>query len=231
MRKNEDIRLKGQLRLYLQWPTIMIFILVVMNGFIYKTNHRAGWVMAIFLLIYIVLVAIMHFYTKSMLMKELVEFAAQYGIVQNTLLKALTVPYAILADAGKLLWMNDAFEKVIGEKIKPRSYLSRYIPELNRGIFPKEEDQTVEMEVYHGKNEYRAEIRKVSVEGMNDGENLLELPREHFFAVHLHDTTELNRYIKQNEDQRLVAGLIYIDNYEEVIESVEEVRNLLSFKI
>lgn len=227
MRKNEDIRLKGQLRLYLQWPTIMIFILVVMTGFIYKTNHRAGWVMAIFLLIYIVLVAIMHFYTKSMLMKELVEFAAQYGIVQNTLLKELTVPYAILADDGKLLWMNDAFEKVIGEKIKPRSYLSRYIPELNRGIFPKEEDQTVEMEVYHGKNEYRAEIRKVSVEGMNDGENLLELPREHFFAVHLHDTTELNRYIKQNEDQRLVAGLIYIDNYEEVIESVEEVRQSL----
>ena len=31
------------------------------------------------------------------------------------------------------------------------------------------------------------------------------------------DVTELNRYIQENEEQRLVAGLIYIDNYDEVI--------------
>ncbi len=39
--------------------------------------------------------------------------------------------------------------------------------------------------------------------------------------------TELNRYIKENEEQRLIAGLIYIDNYDEVINSVEEVRQSL----
>mgnify|MGYP000373390533 FL=1 len=39
--------------------------------------------------------------------------------------------------------------------------------------------------------------------------------------------TELNRYIRANEEQRLVAGLVYIDNYEEVMESVEEVRQSL----
>ena len=31
----------------------------------------------------------------------------------------------------------------------------------------------------------------------------------------------------QNEEQKLVAGLIYIDNYDEVMESVEEVRQSL----
>ena len=39
--------------------------------------------------------------------------------------------------------------------------------------------------------------------------------------------TELNRYIRASEEQRLVAGLIYIDNYDEVIDSVEEVRQSL----
>lgn len=228
MKDNQDVRLKGQLRLYLQWPIIMIFILVIMNIIIYRTNHRAGLVMAIFLIIYVVIVAVMHFATRSMIVKELVGFAAQYGIVQNTLLKELTVPYAILMEDGKLIWMNDAFETVLKDtKIKKRSYLSQYVPELNRGIFPKEEGQTVEMEVYHNEREYLAEIRKVAVEGINEVDALVQIPTGHFFAVHLHDVTELNRCIKEMEDQKMVAGLIYIDNYDEVIESVEEVRQSL----
>ena len=51
--------------------------------------------------------------------------------------------------------------------------------------------------------------------------------KEYFVAVYLRDVTELNKYIRENEQQRLVAGLIYIDNYDEVINSVEEVRQSL----
>ena len=87
----------------------------------------------------------------------------------------------------------------------------------------------VEMDVYYEDREYKAELRRVSVEGFSETEQLLELPaeREYFIAVHLQDVTELNRYIKENEEQRLVAGLIYIDNYDEVMNSVEEVRQSL----
>ena len=70
-------------------------------------------------------------------MKDLVEFAAQYGIVQNTLLKKLAVPYALLLEDGKLMWMNDQFREILGGKLKGENVLSRYIPELNRSIFPK----------------------------------------------------------------------------------------------
>ena len=82
------------------------------------------------------------------------------------------------------------------------------------------------MDVYYEDREYKAELRRVSVEGFSETEQLLELPaeREYFIAVYLQDVTELNRYIKENEEQRLVAGLIYIDNYDEVMNSVEEVR-------
>lgn len=70
-------------------------------------------------------------------MKDLVEFAAQYGIVQNTLLRELSIPYAILLDDGKAIWMNDEFEAILGGKPKGEAYISKYIPELNRSIFPK----------------------------------------------------------------------------------------------
>lgn len=37
----------------------------------------------------------------------------------------------------------------------------------------------------------------------------------------------MNRYIRQKEDEKLVTGLLYLDNYEEALNSVEEVRRSL----
>ncbi len=226
MKEKPNVRLKGQLRLYMQWPAIMVVFLLAMNIWIYLTNKRAGAIMFVFVIIYIIIVSVLYFYNKNLVLKDLVEFAAQYGVVQNTLLRELAIPYAILMDDGKVVWMNSEFRKVVGSKVVGNAYLSRYIPELNRNIFPKEEDQTAEIEVYHAEREYRAKIRRVSVQGFSDTEKLLKLPeeKEYFLAVYLQDVTEMNQYIRENEEQRLVAGLIYIDNYDEVIESVEEVR-------
>lgn len=228
-KEKQNVRLKGQLRVYMQWPAVMSILLIAMNIWIYRLDRKAGMLMCLFVVIYIVIVGVMYFYNKSLVMKDLVEFAAQYGIVQNTLLKKLAVPYALLLEDGKLMWMNDQFREILGGKLKGENVLSRYIPELNRSIFPKEENQTVEMEVYYKDKEYRAELRKVPVEGFSNSEQLLEMPeeKEYFIAVYLSDVTELNTALRQNEEQRLVAGLIYIDNYDEVIDSVEEVRQSL----
>ena len=74
--------------------------------------------------------------------------------------------------------MNDQFEKVLGEKLKGEAYISRYMPELNKSIFPKKVNDKVEMDVYYGDREYKAELRKVSVEGFSDTEQLLQMPEE-----------------------------------------------------
>lgn len=226
---NQKVQLKGQLRLYMQWPVVMALLLVAINIWVYRIDKRAGILLFIFVAIYIIVTAILYFYSKSLVVKDLVEFAAQYGVVQNTLLKELAVPYAILLEDGKTVWKNSQFEQILGEKGAREPYLSKHMPELNQSIFPKEENDVVEMDVYYEDREYKAELRRVSVQGFNETEKILELPaeKEYFIAVYLQDVTELNHYIKQNEEQRLVAGLIYIDNYDEVIGSVEEVRQSL----
>ena len=201
--KKRGAHISGRLKNYMRWPIAMAIMLLLLNLWIYCIDIKAGTLMLIFMLIYIVGIGILYVYSRSLIMKDLIEFAAQYGVVQNTLLKELSVPYAILLEDGQLLWMNDQFERLFGDTAQKDKYLSRYIPELNRSIFPKEEN--------------------------DETEQLLELPaeREYFIAVYLQDVTELNRYIKENEEQRLVAGLIYIDNYDEVMNSVEEVRQSL----
>ena len=227
--KKRGAHISGRLKNYMRWPIAMAIMLLLLNLWIYCIDIKAGTGMLIFMLIYIVGIGILYVYSRSLIMKDLIEFAAQYGVVQNTLLKELSVPYAILLEDGQLLWMNDQFERLFGDTAQKDKYLSRYIPELNRSIFPKEENDVVEMDVYYEDREYKAELRRVSVEGFSETEQLLELPaeREYFIAVYLQDVTELNRYIKENEEQRLVAGLIYIDNYDEVMNSVEEVRQSL----
>lgn len=227
-KQEEQVRLKGHLRLYMQLPMVMAILLIAVNIWIFSIDRRAGMVMLIFVIAYIGMIIFLYLYGRAGILKDLVEFAAQYGIVQNTLLKELALPYAILLENGKIVWLNEQFEQILGKGVGD-IYISKLVPELNSSIFPKEENDIVEMDVYYEDKEYKAELRKVSVEGFNETERLMELPggREYFIAVYLQDVTELNRYIRASEEQRLVAGLIYIDNYDEVIDSVEEVRQSL----
>ena len=229
MKDKRDIQLKGQLKLYMQWPAIMSVLLLAMNVWIYKIDHRAVFIMLIFVLIYMLIVGALYFFNRAVILRDLVEFSAQYGVVQNTLLKELSVPYALLMEDGRILWVNDEFNAIFEGEGKVSGSLAKYIPEINRSLFPKKEDQKVQREVRYEDREYLAELRKISVKGFSDSEQLMEMPKEqeYFIAVHMQDVTERNEYIRANEEQRLVAGMLYIDNYDEVIESVEEVRQSL----
>ena len=72
------------------------------------------------------------------------------------------------------------------------------------------------MEVTYRERDYQVELRRVSLQGFSKKEELLQIPeeQEYFVAVSMRDVTELNSYIRENEEQRMIAGLIYIDNYE-----------------
>lgn len=224
----QKIRLKGQLRLYMQWPAVMTLLLVAMNIWIYMYSRRAGFLMSAFVIIYAVIVSLLYFYNRSFIMADLIEFAAQYGVVQNTLLKELSVPYALMMEDGRLIWKNDNFCEIIGNCDKREKYIERIIPAINRDLFPKDEGD-VELHITFEERDYAVTLRRVSIKGFSDTEQLLELPhgQECFIAIYMRDETELNTYIRENEEQRLIVGLIYIDNYEEVMESVEEVRQSL----
>ena len=41
------------------------------------------------------------------------------------------------------------------------------------------------------------------------------------------DETDINTYIQKLKDERFVVGLVYIDNYEEALDSTDDVRRSL----
>ena len=228
MRNEQNMRLKGQLKLYMRWPMIMSVLLVAMNIWIYMVDTRSGIVMSVGVLLYILIVGILYLRNRTALFADLVQFADQYTDVQNILLKELSIPYALVLMNGQLAWWNNSFEQLIlGEYYEP--YLNKVIPELNRGVYPKTTEDKVEMEITYNDRQYAVELRKVSMKGFSNSERLLHIPadQEYFIALYMRDITELKSYMQENEEQRLIAGLIYIDNYDEVMESVEEVRQSL----
>ena len=76
--------------------------------------------------------------------------------------------------------------------------------------------------------DYKAVMRPISMKKLLEESGLLEIEEGNdLIACYLFDETELNQYIRQKEDEKLVTGLLYLDNYDEALNSVEEVRRSL----
>lgn len=224
----ENTKIKGQLRFYLQWPLILSVFLMAANLVVGALSPKAGIAMSGFTLLYVVVALWLFLYRRKRLMGGLVEFSAEYAGVQKQLLSEMAIPYAIADAEGHLIWMNKAFTDVVQEDKGCRKSLAALFPEITKEMLDEIEGNSSIHSSFDGKF-YRVDIRQIFVdenEGLRLGLNQ-EIPEEVLLAVYLFDETEVLSYKREIDNQKLVAGLIYLDNYEEALESVEEVRRSL----
>lgn len=220
------IKIKGQLKFYMQWPFILTILLVIMDIPVFIVSAKAGTLVSVFVAVYILIVVFLYFHSRAVIMNELISFATQYGQVQKVLLKEFIVPYALLDNNGKILWMNDAFANLCGKTRRYRKTVTNLFPDLTKDKLPRENEAEVTFQ-YDGKD-YRAIMRTMSIQRLLEESGLIETEGHNdLTALYLFDETEMNQYIRQKEDEKLVTGLLYLDNYEEALNSVEEVRRSL----
>lgn len=225
---SKQVKLKGRLQWYYLWPLILSLLLILMNLWIYTINIRCGIIVSAFVLLYILILAILYISQKIVLLKELIGFSEQYGLIQTHLLQELAVPHALLDEAGNVVWMNNLFSSSVGVDKRFNSSISHIFPEFKKVSF-REMTEDFAMEVNAKERIFRVEMKKMSLESLTKSSTLLDLPEteKNLIMLYLFDETEINRYIKENIEQKLVAGLIYIDNYDEALAQVEEVRQSL----
>lgn len=224
----ENTKIKGQLRFYLQWPLILSVFLMAANLVVGAISPKAGIAMSGFTLLYVMVALWLFLYRRKRLMGGLVEFSAEYAGIQKQLLSEMAMPYAIADAEGHLIWMNKAFSDVVQEDKSCRKSLAALFPELTKEMLDEIEGNSSIHSSFDGKF-YRVDIRQIYVDE-NEGLRLdlnQEIPEEMLLAVYLFDETEVLSYKREIDNQKLVAGLIYLDNYEEALESVEEVRRSL----
>jgi c-di-AMP phosphodiesterase-like protein len=223
---NEKQRLDTKYDNYLRIPLYMAALFVVMTVFIFAINVAAGFVALFFTVIYGAATLIIYIRYKASIDASFVEFAMEHGKVQKELLKEFPVPYALLEDTGRFAWVNDEFSRIT--ETSKRKLMRMTVMQVFEGITYEmipEEAGTETAEISYADREYLVEIKRVAVDrNTDDGQPDSD---ENFIAMYLFDRTELNKTVRAYNNQKLVAGLIYIDNYDEVIDGLEEVRHSL----
>lgn len=222
---NKKIKLKGQLKVYMRWPMLLTILLMTMNVWIYIIDVNAGVLMSIFIVIYALIVLLLYIQNKPTIMNELINFATQYGQVQRQLLADLEISYALLDSKGKFLWMNNCFARTVNKDKNYYKSITAIFPSVSQDVLKKEEP----VHLLFGDNYYRLNFTRIAVDFVTQNTDLIEsdIEEDYITAVYLFDETELKYYVKENQEQKLVTALVYLDNYEEALESVEEVRRSL----
>lgn len=228
----DKIKIKGQLRIYMQWPLYLSALLIIANVAIGAVSATAGMIMTVFTVIDIGISLWLFTYRKKRLLNGLVEFSTEYSWMQKQLLTNLGLPYGLLDGSGRLLWGNAALGEALGEE-KPfkttRKHLSAIFPEITKEILELPDRAATVHSTCNGRM-YQVQLKSVYMKDF-EGEMAETIGTadmdQQLIAVYLYDETEILTYKQMVDDQKMVAGLIYLDNYDEALESVEEVRRSL----
>lgn len=226
--KKTNIKLKGKLRRYLNWPLYLTIVLILMDIAMYAQNIQMGAEFSGFIVLYFIIVLVSGRRNRPLLINELVNFATQYGTVQKQLLNDFEIPYALLDYNSRFLWMNEKFTEITGKEKNYHKSVTTVFPSLTKDILQKSE-ALESINVMLDDRNYRISMKRIYFDTVTKDSSIVAINDndEYLTAIYLFDETELNRYIKENEEQKLVAGLVYIDNYEEALDSIEDVKRSL----
>ena len=218
----------GRLKSYLQWPVFVALLLIIMTAAVCTIDLYAGIVVCCFTAVYLILMIVLFFFYKSRIMVDLVSFASQYGQVQKQMLDEFSIPYGLLDIDGRIIWMNQQMRMLLEKSNRYHKSITNLIPQISADRFPKSREPAA-FECSLGGRSYRTELKKIELEEWSNSSDLISIPEEQSFlyAMYMFDDTDLKRALQANEEQRLVVGLIYIDNYDEVLESIDDVRRSL----
>ena len=223
----QDVKLKGKLKGYTQTPLVLTALFGAMDVWMYVLNIKAGILGSVFVGIYFFVMLFVYWRNKPILMNELIDFATQYGTVQKRLLNEFEVPYAVMDATGKLLWMNRQFEALSEKNKGYHKSITTIFPQITRELMEKEDE--LELVVEREVCVYRASVHKIHFTDILHESSSIELTEkvQYLQVIYLFDETQLTRYRIENQEMQMVPALVYIDNYDEVLDTVEEVKKSL----
>ncbi len=228
MPSKNRVKLKGKLKTYLRIFTYLGILLILVNIAVFTVNFTAGLILLAFTGLYFIAVLYLNLYNKPIIMNELVSFATEYGQIQKKLLRELDLAHAVLDDTGKVVWTNQAFERITHIERGYRKSISSIFPSITIDKFPEGFDEN-SYELEYDNGYYTVKLKRISLHEMAVNSDIIDAKdyEGSLIALYLFDDTALKLAIREVDNQSLSAGLIYLDNYEEALDSVEEVRRSL----
>ena len=225
------IKLRGALNVYMLWPVWLTVLLLCTVLGIYVIDKDAAGIMLIFTGIYFIIALFLFVFKRPYIMGELVRFAAEHGQVQHTFVKELDIPYGIIDIDGRLVWANNELKDIVKFEKTARGAIQDIFEDLSLEQLPTVEED-VTLHIVHGRKNYRVLLRLLDMSDYRDDmpwivEDGAEGTVNSLIGMYLYDETEITALKKENAEEKMLVGLLYIDNYEEAFEGADEVRRSL----
>ena len=203
------IKYNSMLVQYLRLPLYLIplFILGIILLFLHN-HYRIGYALISALVLYTALVIVLYVLIKRSIDNSVLDFAMGYASVQKSILENLDVPYALITADGKFLWMNKEFEKTTGKDKSYQKSITTIFPQITKEkIANVGEGKRDLLSLEFEEMSYKVTVHRFEAETMKKGD---------MFGFAEGQT--------QQKETEMVAALVYVDNFEEIADSVDSVR-------
>lgn len=220
----QEKTIQKQLKISFYLNLIFIICLSAISIWLISGEPVMGGLLLLLTLLWLFGAVVQYQYQKKQISVDDLSARFKRGQVQTNLLKNLPIPYVQTTRSGDILWYNDSFKDLMGSR-DIKNNISQIFTGIQKKAFPQP-GINKEIHILYGERKYcikcksaLADITSEEEEGPVSQEPVLEF---YFF-----DETQMLEYREAYKGKNLVAGLIYIDNYEEVLENMEEVRQSL----
>lgn len=219
MRKRNS---KGNINIYLNWPIILASYLLVVVIILYFIDYAAGFTASLFLLFYIIFALYLKFVKYNNLNASIVKLAEQISIKQKLYFNKIDSPHAMISKDGYVLWANDKFLEISNNAIVGKSIRSIF-PEVSGAILSNIHDDKIDLLTSYNSREYKVHLREVDFNEISDKSiGKLFNDGEKIILLYLTDETDYYSLKQEYDNNKQVVGFIYIDNYYEIAESLED---------
>lgn len=229
---NNKVKLKGQFKQYLKWPLYLTVFWIMVTVLIFCVDVRSGVVVLASTVVFAVIGVLIYFYHSPVIAKNLAEFGADFSQIQRQMIHELDIPYSLLDTKGKILWTNDAMNRLLDEEKARNKSVTNVFPDITTDNLDLKEGNK-ELNIVFNDRDYRIVLKEFKLKDVMSDNGIAETIDENadFINMYMFDETDIRMLKKQNSEEKLVTGLIYIDNYDEALQNVEDVRRTMIFAL
>lgn len=232
--KRKNSKFNTKIEGYFRWPLFYLIIIAAITiiGSLY--NPTLGFIFCMFLALSTAIAIYLVFFNRKKLMFDIINFSLSLNELQKQIMVELEMPYILMDTGGRIKWYNEAFRLLFPDSKLKNMKVSNIIPTIITAQFPQEGEgleKIINIEDKIFKVVFKPiEVNKEEIKGNSSRYKRVEksiMPIEELYAAYFFDVTRENALVLQNEEQKPVFCLMYIDNYDEVIHSIEDVRRPL----
>jgi len=151
------------------------------------------------------------------------QLAMGMNVVQRNVFFNSPWPYAVLDISGNVKWNNQRFSELLkNEKVLDKN-INKLISDIHVDQFPKTEKEFIKT-LKIGENYYHMHATFVDISELSNEDRFL-------YVLTFVDYTELEALKIKFDDETSITSIIYIDNYDEVSSSMEEVKASILFAL